>query len=205
MTGSPAVRPWENRWVNPNADLRAEIAASGYYPELVSDSMATALAGEEPLNYVIQHEATFDRDELRRHISLLLLTATRLLVLHIDDFPPDESCPVPYASANSEAVRLADVRSVVVNRIVGNPALHKPGGAVREVMLTIGWGAVSRLDLEPATCGDPECAADHGFTGSSSNDDFSVRVSEAGDGASAVSRTLDFAAALTAAVRHHAG
>ena len=27
---------------------------------------------------------------------------------------------------------------VVVNRIVGNPALHKPGGAVREVMLTIG-------------------------------------------------------------------
>jgi hypothetical protein len=191
--------------VNPNSDLRAEISASGYYPELVADTMATALAGEEPLNYVIQHEATFDRDELRRHISLLLLTPTRLLVLHIDDFPPDESCPVPYASANSEAVRLSDVRSVVVNRIVGNPAHHKPGGSVREVMLTIGWGAVARLDLEPATCGDPECTADHGFTGSSSNDDFSVRVSEAGDGAAAVGRTLDFAAALTAAVSRHGG
>lgn len=185
--------------MNPNSALRAEIAASGYYPELVADTMATALAGEEPISYVIQHEATFDRDELRRHISLLLLTETRLLVLHIDDFPPDETCPVPYASANSEAVRLSDVRSVVVNRIVGNPAHHKPGAAVREVMLTIGWGAVARLDLEPATCGDPECTADHGFTGSSSNDDFSVRVSEAGDGAAAVARTLEFAAALTAA------
>jgi hypothetical protein len=191
--------------VSPSSDLQAEIAASGYYPELVADTMATALAGEQPISYVIQHEATFDRDELRRHISLLLLTPTRLLVLHIDDFPPDETCPVPYASANSEAVRLADVGSVVVNRIVGNPALHKPGGPVREVMLTIGWGAVSRIDLEPASCGDPECTADHGFTGSSSNDDFSVRVSEAGDGAAAVARTLEFAAALSAAVRQHAG
>jgi hypothetical protein len=190
--------------VSPSSDLQAEIAASGYYPELVADTMATALAGEQPISYVIQHEATFDRDELRRHISLLLLTPTRLLVLHIDDFPPDETCPVPYASANSEAVRLADVASVVVNRIVGNPAHHKPGGAVREVMLTIGWGAVSRIDLEPASCGDPDCTADHGFTGSSSNDDFSVRVSEAGDGAAAVARTLEFAAALSAAVRQHA-
>ena len=187
--------------MNPTSDLKAEIAASGYYPELVADTLATALAGEEPVSYVIQHEATFDRDELRRHISLLLLTGSRLLVLHIDDFPPDETCDVPYASANSVAVRLTDVSSVVVNRIVGNPALHKPGGPVREVMLTIGWGAVSRLDLEPATCGDPECTADHGYAGTSSNDDFSVRVSEAGDGAAAVERTLQFAAALSGAIR----
>lgn len=190
--------------VSSASNLRAEIAASGYYPELVADSMATALAGEEPVSYVIQHEATFDRDELRRHISLLLLTATRLVVLHIDDFPPDETCPDPYASANSEAVRLTDVTSVVVNRIVGNPAHHKPGGAVREVMLTIGWGAVSRIDLEPASCGDPECTADHGFSGTSSNDDFSLRVSEAGDGSAAVGQTLEFASALSAAIQAHA-
>lgn len=186
--------------MNSHSQLRSEIAAAGYYPELVADTLGTALGGEEPVSYVIQHEATFDRDELRRHISLLLLTPTRLVVLHIDDFPPDESCPVPYASANSEAVRLADVRSVVVNRIVGNPAQHKPGSPMREVMLTIGWGAVSRIDIEPATCGDPECTAEHGYTGASSNDDFSVRVSEAGDGADAVRRTLDFAAALSAAI-----
>jgi hypothetical protein len=78
--------------VNPKSQLRSEIAASGYYPELVADTMATALADEEPISYVIQHEAAFDREELRRHISLLLLTGTRLLVLHIDDFPPDAPC-----------------------------------------------------------------------------------------------------------------
>lgn len=195
---------WDHCGVNPASDLQSEIAASGYYPELVADTMATVLAGEEPISYVIQHEATFDRDELRRHISLLLLTRTRLVVLHIDDFPPDETCPDPYASANSEAVRLGDISSVVVNRIVGNPAHHKPGGPVREVMLTIGWGAVSRIDIEPASCGDPECTADHGYAGTSSNDDVSVRVSEAGDGAAAVSRTLAFATALSAAVRENA-
>jgi hypothetical protein len=44
-----------------------------------------------------------------------------------------------------------------------------------------GWGAVSRIDLEPAACGDPNCEADHGYTGSSTADDLSLRVSEAGD------------------------
>lgn len=186
---------------NANAALRAEIISSGYYPELVADTMDSALAGEPVLSYVVQHEATFDRDELRRHISVVLLTATRLLVLHIDDYPPDETCPTSYASANIEAIRLDRVTSVVVNRIVADPAAYRPGNAVREVMLTIGWGAVSRLELEPATCGDPECPADHGYTGSSSNDDFSVRVSAEGDGPHAVARTLEFASALSAAVR----
>jgi hypothetical protein len=66
-------------------------------------------------------------------------------------------------------------------------------------VLTIGWGAVSRIDLEPASCGDPECDADHGYTGTASNDDFSLRVSEAADGADTVLRTLDFARSLSEA------
>jgi hypothetical protein len=65
------------------------------------------------------------------------------------------------------------------------------------VVLTIGWGAVSRIDLEPAACGDPQCDADHGYTGTASNDDLSVRVSEAADGADVVSQVLAFAAALS--------
>ena len=65
--------------------------------------------------------------------------------------------------------------------------------------LTVGWGAVARLDLEPATCGDPECEADHGYTGTSTADDLCVRVSAEGDGAEAVLRALEFARALSAA------
>ncbi|MFZ9986273.1 MAG: DUF5998 family protein, partial [Candidatus Nanopelagicales bacterium] len=79
------------------------------------------------------------------------------------------------------------------------PARHRSGGPVHEVVLTIGWGAVARIDLEPAGCGDSECDADHGYTGTASNDDLSLRVSEAADGAEVVSQTLAFAASLSEA------
>lgn len=184
---------------NVGARLHEDIERSGYYPALVADSLDTALAGEPVLAYVVHHEPTFDRDELRRHVTVLALTPTRLIVGHTDDHAPDESSPVPYATASTEAVRLERVDSVVVTRIVSDPAAHRPGGPLREVLLTIGWGAVSRIELEPAGCGDPECEADHGYTGSASNDDVSLRVSETADGSSVVSQVLEFAAALSSA------
>ena len=87
----------------------------------------------------------------------------------------------------------------MVTRVVANPARHQAGGPMREVVLTIGWGAVARIDLEPAGCSDSECDADHGYTGTASNDDLSLRVSEAADGSDVVTQTLAFAAALSEA------
>ena len=179
------------------AALRKDIQRSGYYPDLVAEALDTALGGEEPRSFVVQHEATFDRDELRRHITVLVLTETRLIVCHVDEHAP-EGASTNLASASTEAVRLERVDSVVVTRVVSDPASHRPGGPTAEVVLTIGWGAVSRIDLEPAGCQDPACEADHGYTGTSSNDDLSVRVSEAADGAEVVSRVLEFAGALSA-------
>ncbi len=179
--------------------LHTDIERSGYYPTLVADALETALAGEPLVSYVVHHEATFDRDELRRHVTVLVLTPTRLIVGHTDENAPDDTCPEPYASASTEAVRLERVDSVVVTRVVANPARHAAGGPMREVVLTIGWGAVSRIDLEPAGCVDPECDADHGYTGTASNDDLSLRVSEAADGADVVAQALNFAAALSQA------
>ncbi len=63
-----------------------------------------------------------------------------------------------------------------------DPAAYSPGVAPSEVTLTIGWGAISHVDLEPATCGDENCEADHGYTGSITADDLQLRVSEAADG-----------------------
>jgi hypothetical protein len=68
-------------------------------------------------------------------------------------------------------------------------------------VLTIGWGAVQRVDLEPAGCNDPQCEADHGYTGTLSSDDFSLRVSAAADGSDAVDGLLSFAASLSARTR----
>ncbi len=179
--------------------LRADIERSGYYPELVSDTLDTALANEPVVSYVVHHEATFDHDELRRHVTVLALTPTRLIVGHTDEHPADETSETAYASASTEAVRLERIDSVVVTRVAANAAAHRRGTPVREAVLTIGWGAVSRIDLEPAACGDPHCEADHGYTGTASNDDLALRVSEAADGAEVVGQVLAFSAALSQA------
>lgn len=181
------------------ASLQRDIETTGYYPAIVTDALETALAGERLISYLLQHETIFDRDQLHRHMTVLALTDTRLIVSHTDEHGADETSPVPYATASTEAVRLQRVDSVVVTRVVGQPEQHHKGGALRELMLTIGWGAVARIELEPATCGDPQCEADHGYSGTSSNDDLTVRVSDAADGADVVRRAAQFAAALSEA------
>ncbi|AYY13504.1 phosphodiesterase [Actinobacteria bacterium YIM 96077] len=179
--------------------LRLAIQQAGYYPDLVADTLETALAGEPVESFFVHHEPHFDRDELRRHISVLVVTPTRLIVGHSDDYPADDTHEVPYATTSTESVPLTGVSSVVVSRTVPTPAAHQMGDRPLEVVLTIGWGAMSRVDVEPATCGDPECEADHGYTGTVTSDDFTLRVSEAGDGTNRVDHMLEFARSLSAA------
>ncbi|GHJ40635.1 hypothetical protein Sm713_62440 [Streptomyces sp. TS71-3] len=179
--------------------LRAAIERSGYYPAIVAEAVEAAIGGENIGSYLVHQETTFDANEVRRHVTVLVLTGTRFIVSHTDEQAADSSSPTPYATTSTESVKIGRISSVVVSRVVANPESYTPGTLPREVVLTIGWGAVSRLDLEPAACGDPNCEADHGYTGSSTADDLSLRVSEAGDGADAVRQTLAFAQALSEA------
>jgi Family of unknown function (DUF5998) len=178
------------------SNLRRDIELTGYYPDFVLDALADAFAQEEVNGYFIHLEATFDSDELRRHVTVLAITATRLVVSHTDEYPADETSPVPYATSTVESVQLSRVQTVVVNRKVSNPARYTSGGAMAEVLVTIGWGAVNRVELEPADCGDPQCEGDHGYLGSTSNDDLSIRVSAEADGKHVVTRALAFARLL---------
>lgn len=182
-----------------DAGLRAAIERSGYYPALVIESMSTAIGSEPVSAHLVHQETTFDGDEVCRHVTVLAITPTRLVVGHTDEFAPDETSSTSYATTSTETVWLDRVSSVVVSRVVDEPAGYKPGTPAREVVLTIGWGAVGRLDLEPASCGDPHCEADHGYSGTFTADDLSLRVSAAADGAEAVSATLAFAASLAEA------
>ncbi len=184
-------------------DLRSAIEASGYYPDVVADAVFAAVGGEAVEAHLVHHEPTIDeRDEVRRHVTVLVLTGSRLILAHTDEHPPDDVLPAPYTSSTTEAIQLSTVRTVVVNRMVANPAAFtdRPRSlpAANEVVLSIGWGALSRIDLEPAACGDPECDADHGYTGVLGPDDFSLRVSAAAEGPEAVSDLLAFARALSA-------
>ncbi len=185
-----------------STQLRHAIEASGYYPEVVADSVFAAVAGEPVEAHLLHHEPTIDeRDEVRRHVTVLVLTRTRLILAHTDEHAPDDVLPAPYTSSTTEAIDLAAVRTVVVNRMVANPASFANPGPVpgaAEAVLSIGWGAVSRIDLEPAGCADANCEADHGYTGVVGSDDFSLRVSAAAEGPEAVGDLLDFSRSLSA-------
>jgi hypothetical protein len=182
-----------------SAELHAAIEKTGYYPAVVRSGVAAAVAGEPVVSFLVHHEPTIDRDEVRRHITVVVLTPTRLILCHTDEHAPDDLLPQPYTSTSTEAVKLSQVRSVVVNRMVANPAqVTSVVPPAAEAVLTVGWGGVNRIDLEPAGCSDPQCDADHGYTGVSASDDFSLRVSSAADGQPAVDRLLVFAEALSA-------
>jgi Family of unknown function (DUF5998) len=181
-------------------DLRKAIDRTGYYPEVVADAVTGAVAGEQVVSYYVHHEPTFEHDEVRRHQSVVVLTPSRLILAHTDEHAGDDLLPEPYTSTSTEAVSLTAVKSVVVTRMTANPTAGPQAPA--EAVMTIGWGGVSRVDLEPAGCSDPECDADHGYTGVFASDDFSLRVSTAADGGDAVAGLLSFAASLSARTQH---
>lgn len=176
--------------------LRDAIDRTGYYPDVVADAVFSAVGGEEVLSFYVHHEPTFDHDEVRRHLTVVVLTASRLVLAHTDEHSGDDLLPQPYTSTSTEAISLSAVKSVVVTRMVANPTSGPAPAA--EAVLTVGWGGVSRIDLEPAGCADPQCDADHGYTGVLSGDDFSLRVSAAAEGEQAVAGLLAFAESLSA-------
>ncbi len=182
-----------------STDLRRDLDSTGYYPELVADVLGVAIAGEEVVAHLVQAETTFDAAEVIRHETVLVLTLSRLVTAHIDDHEADAEHPQASAMATTEAVPLAEIRSVALTHVVDAPADHHRAAGRAELSLAIGWGAVSRVDLEPARCDDPHCEADHGLTGSVTPDDLVVRVSAAVDGVEAVRAAVDFARRLSAA------
>ena len=184
--------------------LRSAIERSGYYPGLVADAVSSALGSEPVVSFVVQGEALFDPAmEVRRHMSVLVLTPTRLIYSHTDENPAEEPSARPQAETSTEAVRVSRISSVAVTRVVPDPASYVPGVTMpTEVVLTIGWNVLSHIDLEPAHCGDENCEADHGYSGTITADDLALRVSEAADGEEAVRQVLAFASALAAATAH---
>ncbi|MCU1536937.1 MAG: hypothetical protein JWP82_1288 [Humibacillus sp.] len=176
-------------------DLTEAITRAGYYPALVCDVVESAIAGDEVVTHLVHQETTFDSDTVRRHVTVLVVTPQRLVIAHADDHSePDEQL---MATATTETVPLSAVRGVMLTHVVAEPETYAPGTHARDLTLTLGWGAVSRLDMVPAQCADPECTADHGFEGTIASDDISLRVSAAADGEAAVERALAFARVLS--------
>lgn len=182
------------------ADLTSDIERAGYYPALVADVVAAALVREPIENHLVHLETTFDQDVVRRHITVLVLTPTRLLIAHADDHADEAPAPQDVATATTESIPLAAVRGVMLTHVVDNPSTYVPGTLGREITLTLGWGTVGRIDLVPASCSDPDCDGDHGYEGTITGDDIALRIAAAADGDDALSRALSFARDLSAAI-----
>lgn len=183
--------------------LRRDIDAAGYYPALVGDVVETAVADETVRHHLVHLETTFDAEHLHRHVTVLVLTDHKLVIAHADDHVDD--APTRHhgrnaVTATSETIALAFVRGVMLTHVVANPEQYVPGTLGREITLTIGWGTISRIDLLPATCGDPSCDADHGYDGTITNDDISLRISAEAEGESLLRQATSFAAALSSVI-----
>jgi hypothetical protein len=182
------------------SELWADVDRSGYYPELMADSLRGTLGTEQALAHVVHQETTLDDAMgIRRHVTVLATTPTRLIVCHTDEHPASELTPYPHATTTTEVVPLSRIASVALTTTVANPADYVPGASYREATLVVGWGAISHVDLEPATCGDETCEADHGYSGTLTADDLSLRVSQDGDGAPVVTQAIRFATVLSEA------
>lgn len=177
-------------------DLRDSIVASGYFPEFVQATIAQALGSEQVRASVVHHEATFNNDAIHRHVTVLVLTPTRLIVGHTDD---GDTPGVTQALTTVESVPLRQIRSVALTQVASQPERYGRGrrpDAVDEAWLVVGWGAIRRVEIEPASCGDPTCEADHGYTAEDVSDDLTLRVSAAGDGERSVQDLIRFALQL---------
>lgn len=106
--------------------LRTAIERSGYYPALVAEAVEAAVGGEPIASYLVHQETTFDSNEVRRHVTVLVLTAHRFIVSHTDEQAADTSSPTPYATTSTESVKLDRISSVVVSRVVANPESYTP-------------------------------------------------------------------------------
>lgn len=180
--------------------LKADIERAGYYPALVTDVVAEALAGDNVVSHLVHQETTFDQDAIRRHVTVMVLTETRLVIAHADDHTDDPHGLEDVAPATTECIPLRFVRGIMLTHVVPDPRHYVPGTLGRELTLTLGWGTVSRVDLLPATCGDPACDADHGFDGTIASDDLVLRISADADGNRPLGQAREFAAALSARI-----
>lgn len=197
----PGFRAAPGRWNNAAmttqrlpADLRAAIVASGYFPEFVEATVVQAVGDEEVVDSLVHHEATFNSNEVRRHVTVLVLTPTRFVVAHTDD---GDAPGTTQALTTVEVVGLTKIHSVALTSVAAHPERYGRGrSAIAEAWLVVNWGAVRRVEIEPATCGDPTCDADHGLTAQDLADDLTVRVSAAADGAAACVDLVRFASRL---------
>ena len=180
-------------------DLSRAVERAGYFPETARAAVERSVRGAEVRAFLVRPETTFDGPEVRRHLTVLVMTDRHLFVTHVDDEVADALNPTQVV-VSTERVALERVRSVGLSQVFDTDGAHI-SAAQSEVTIGISWGASRRIDLERAWCDDPQCEADHGMTGTSSPSDLVIRVSALADGRNAVEECMAFYDAISEATQ----
>lgn len=176
--------------------LFQDINTAGFYPQLVEDVVRDSLDGRQPVSHLVQLETHFDNTELQRHITVLVLAEDVLHITHVDDQQYDEKGRDVVARVSTETVGISQIRSVTLSYAYHQPQNYRPGTPIMELTLAVSWTGTQQLELYPAMCEDPECQADHGYTGTAASEDVVMRISSEADGKDAVDGAREFARTL---------
>ena len=163
--------------------LVADIKHAGFYPDLVLEVVDEALADMNPDAHFVQHETHFSRDDFHRHITVMVLCGDFIVFAHLDDQHLEGDAQGTVAHVSVEAVHLSDLNAVTMSYGFSQPQAYNAGNtAPTEISFQIAWTGSLHLELAPAGCQDPQCNADHGYTGDARREDIAVRVSATADG-----------------------
>ena len=157
--------------------LVQDIEKAGFYPQLVTDVVMDSLDGRRPASHLVQLETHFTNTEMHRPITALVMAEYLLHITHVDDQQLDENGADTVARVSSETVPISQIRSVTLSYAYHQPQNYQPGTPIMELNLAVSWTGTQQLELYPAMCEDPECQADHGYTGTAASEDVVMRIS----------------------------
>lgn len=194
--------------------LKKAIDRGGFYPSLVHHTVTEALDGRQPSHQIVHVDTHFDMEEVHRHITVLVLAEEVIVVAHLDDHDAEDELTAHeetdrpgsgevVARISTEVVPVARIKSLILSEVHRRPDQFRPDRGLAEVTLNINWTGGARFDSMPADCGNPECVADHGDTGSLVPEDITLRIAATAEGDTAVDEARSFVRALRrASIKH---
>src|SRR6478735_9237424 len=117
---------WRARWprgtmIAMQRTLEQAVATAGYYPALAASVLRTAIGSESVRAHFVHTETTFDAQEVRRHMTVLVVTDRRLLRMHIDDGAGHQDHSLHEASATVESATLSSIQNMALTHVVHHP------------------------------------------------------------------------------------
>lgn len=197
--------------------LREAIQRGGFYPALVHHTVTEALDGREPTHQIVHVDTHFDMEEVHRHITVIALAEEVIVVAHLDDhdleaddgptFSHEDGAAAAsdtVARISTEVVPVSRIRSCILSEVHRRPDQFRPDRGLAEVSLNLNWTGGARFETGPVHCGDPDCMADHGDSGTFVPEDIVLRIAATAEGDTAVEEARSFVRALRRACVKHA-